>query len=68
MPRSLHESLLMPVVICGSETMMWNENERSRIRSVQMANLRGLIGIRRIECTNKGVLRVFSGGSVIWRE
>ena len=37
----LHETLLVPVLICGSQTMLWKE-ERSRIRAVQMENLRGL--------------------------
>ena len=30
----------------GSETMLWKEKERSRIRVVQKGNLRGLLGIR----------------------
>ena len=42
--RVLHESLLMPVLTCGSETVIWRE-DRSRIRAVQMENLRGLLGI-----------------------
>ena len=33
----------------GSETMLWKEKERSRIRAVQMDNLRGLLGIRRMD-------------------
>ena len=33
----------------GSGTMLWKENERSRIRAVQMGNLRGLVGIRRMD-------------------
>ena len=33
----------------GSETMLWKGKERSRIRSVQMENLRDSIGIRRID-------------------
>ena len=37
----LHETLLVPVFMYGSETMLW----RSRIRAVQMDNL----GIRRID-------------------
>ena len=45
----LHESLLVPVFTFGSETMIWREKERSRIRDVQMDNLRGLLGIRRID-------------------
>ena len=29
--------------------MIWRENERSRIRAVQMDNLRGLLDVRRID-------------------
>ena len=47
--RILHESLLVPVLTYGSETVIWREKERSRIRAVQMGNLRGLLGIRRID-------------------
>ena len=35
-PRVLYESLLMAVLMCGSETMIWKEIERSRIMAVQM--------------------------------
>ena len=38
--RVLHETLLVPVLMYGSETMLWKE-ERSRIRDVQVNNLRG---------------------------
>ena len=41
--RVLHESWLMPVLTHGSE------KERSRIKAVQMGNLRGLLGIRRMD-------------------
>ena len=37
----------MPVFMYGSETMIWKE-KRSRISAVQMDNLRGLLGIRRM--------------------
>ena len=47
--RVLHESLLVPVLMFGSETMMWREKERSRIWFVQMGNLRCLLGIRRVD-------------------
>ena len=47
--RVLHETLLVPVLAYGSETMLWKEKERSRIRAVQMDNLRGLLGIRRMD-------------------
>ena len=43
--RILHDILLVPVVIYGSETVIWEE-ERSRIKVVQMENFRGLLGIR----------------------
>ena len=34
--RVLHESLVVSVLTCGSETMIWREKERSRIRVMQM--------------------------------
>ena len=40
---------LIPVLMYGRETMLWKEKEKSRIRVVQMDNLRGLIGIRRMD-------------------
>ena len=49
--------LLLIILLYGSETMVWREKERSRIRAVQMGNLRGLLGIRRMdksaECTDR---------------
>ena len=45
--RVLHEILLVPVLIYGTEIMLWKEKERSRVRPVQMNNLRGFLGIRR---------------------
>ena len=39
----------MSVLVYGSETMLWREKERSRVRAVQMDNLRGLLGIRRMD-------------------
>ena len=38
----------MPVLLYGSETMIWKKKKRSRIRAVQMDNLKGLLGIRRM--------------------
>ena len=35
----LHETLLVPVLMYGSETMLWKEKIRSRIKVVQMDNL-----------------------------
>ena len=45
----LHETLLVPVLTYDSKTMLWKEKERSRIRAVQMDNLRGLLGIWRMD-------------------
>ena len=47
--RVLHETLLVPLLMYGSETILWKEKERSRARTVQMDNLRGLLGIRRMD-------------------
>ena len=44
----LHEILLLPVLMYGSETMLWKE-EISIIMAVQMDNIRGLLGIRRMD-------------------
>ena len=37
----------MPVLLYGSETMVWSKKKRFRIRVVQMNNLRDLFSIRR---------------------
>ena len=37
--RVWHESLLVPVLTYGTQTMIWREKERSRIRAVQIDNL-----------------------------
>ena len=49
----------MPVLTYGSEKVIWREKERSRIRAVQMNNLRYLVGVRGMdspECTDKTVV------------
>ena len=51
----------------GSETMLWKENEISRIRAVQMNNLRGWIELCRVkkgleERTDEGMLQWFNHG------
>ena len=47
--RVLYETLLVAVLMYGSETMLWREKERPRVRAVQMDNLRRLLGIRRMD-------------------
>ena len=39
----------MPVLLYGSETMIWREKDRFRIRVGQMDNLRGLLDTRRMD-------------------
>ena len=54
----LHETLLVPVLMYFSETMLWKE--RSRIRVVQMDNHRVLLGIKRMDsliCMDKGIVQ-----------
>ena len=49
----------------GNETMLWKEKERSRYKALQMDNVRGLLGIRRmedLECMDKGVAWSDEGG------
>ena len=48
-PRVLNESLMVPVLTYGSEIMIWKKKEKSRIRAVQKDNLKGLLGIRRLD-------------------
>ena len=39
--RVLHETLLVPVLVYDSETMLWKEEEeRSKIKGVQIENLK----------------------------
>ena len=67
------------VLMYASETIIWKEKERSRIKAIQMDNLNGLLGIRRMDkvpnawirevCgVTKGLMKVFSGSSAMWRK
>ena len=57
--RALHETLLVSVLMYGSETLLWKE--RSRIRAVQMDNLKGLLGIRRMDRVPNAQIRELCG-------
>ena len=57
----MHETLLVPVFKYSIETMLWKEKKRSRIRAVQMDNLRGLLGIRRIDRVPNAQIRELCG-------
>ena len=41
--------MLVPVVIYGSEALLWKEKEISRIEAVQMDNFRRLLGVERMD-------------------
>ena len=57
----MHETLLVPVHMYDSETMVWKEKERSRIRAVEMDNLIGLLGIRRMDRVPNALIRELCG-------
>ena len=50
--RVLPETLLEPVLMYGSKTMLRKEKEKFKIRAVQMDSLRGLLGIIRHRVQN----------------
>ena len=52
----LHEAMLVPVLLYGSETMVWREKKRSR-----MDNLRGLRAIRRRDRVPNARIRELCG-------
>ena len=57
----MHETLLIPVHIYGSETLIWKDKKRSRIMALQMDNLRGLLNIRRVYKVTNAWLRELCG-------
>ena len=59
--KVFHESLLVPVLMYGSETMIWREKERSRIRATHMDNLGALLGIRRMDKVPNAGIRELRG-------
>ena len=57
--------MLIPLVTYGSETMIWKEKERSRIRAVQMDNLKRSARYQENggnpKCTDKAVVQSDEG-------
>ena len=47
--------------LCMVVRMLWKEKERSRIRSVQIDNLKDLLGIRRMDRVLNERIRDFCG-------
>ena len=62
--RVLHETLHVPVLLHDSETMLWKEI--SRIRAVQMDNLRGNTQIRELCGVTKGLDERIDEGMFLW--
>ena len=64
----MHKTLLVPVLTYGSDTVLWNEKQKSRIRAVQMDNLRDLLGINSLELcgVTKGVEERIDEGVLRW--
>ena len=54
----LHETLLV-LLMYGIETMLWREKERSRVRAAQLDNLRGSVGIRRMDRVPNAQIKEF---------
>ena len=59
--RVLHEGMLLPVLLYGSETMVWNKKYRSKVQCVQMDNLRGMLGVKRINKVRNERIREWCG-------
>ena len=45
--HDIHDDILVPLLTCSNETIVWNEKERLRIKVLLMDNLRCLLGIRK---------------------
>ena len=56
--RVLHETLLVPILMYGSETDLWKEKERCRTRAVRLDSLRRLLSISRINTVPNVRIRV----------
>ena len=41
----MHESILVPTLTYASEVMVWRSGYRSRVRAVEMDNLRSILGV-----------------------
>ena len=59
--RFLHETLLLPVLMYGSDTMLWREKESSRVRAVQIHDLNGLLDVRRMDRVPNARVREICG-------
>ena len=56
-----HKGLIVSVSVNGSETVVWKEKERVRIRAVQMDNSSGLLDVRIMYRMQKKQVRKLCG-------
>ena len=59
--RVLHEPLLVLFLMYSSETMIWKEKERHRIRTVKMDTLSGFLGDRNMDKVLNAWIRELCG-------
>ena len=45
----LSKSLLVHSLLYGNEVMVWKQKYRSKVQTVEMDNLRGMLGVRGID-------------------
>src|SRR5678816_3773424 len=57
----LHEGMLLPVLMYSGETMVWNKRYRSKVQCVEMDNLMGVLGVRRIDIMRNERIRELCG-------
>ena len=54
-------SMLLPVLLYGSESMVWDRTYRSKVQAVQMDNLRSVLGVRRSDKIRNEIIRSICG-------
>jgi hypothetical protein len=59
--KRLHECMLVPVLMFGSEVMVWSQKNISRVQAVQMDNLRGVLGVRKVDKMRNEYIRELCG-------
>ena len=59
--RALYESLLAPTILYGSETLYMKEQEKSRVRAIEMDYLRKIVGVRRTDKVRNTMVREICG-------
>ena len=59
--RVLQGTLLILVLMYGSEIMLWKELEKCRIKAVYTDNLRKMLGIRRMDGVLNACIRLLCG-------